>query len=406
MKVKKMGNNDTAKVYFGSIQQGQEHGFSALGLKVDRIVESLDFSTIGKGDKVAIKMHLGFNEGYQTVPVFFVRKIVKAVKKVEGWPFITDNPTSVYNASDRGYTQETCGCPLIPIAGVRDRYAYPVDVNFRNVEKLDMAGALHDADVLIDLAHSKGHGSCGYGGAIKNIAIGGYNAESRWERLHGVGESVPYWDSKKCTPEHARKLVDCCPYKALHYDKEKHSLTITMFACRNELCLECLNEDKKVGCLKILPEFFSSFQELMALSARKIIDTFDLNKRFFLNFALQITPHCDCMGMAQPVIVPEIGVLGSRDIVAIEQATLDLIAKAGLIEKCVPPYFKHVSQDARLHPFSRIWGPMKNPYLITEYAEKYGMGKKKYELTEILSPEETAKMQPPAQEYEKAPSFM
>ncbi|MDH5634935.1 MAG: DUF362 domain-containing protein, partial [Candidatus Bathyarchaeota archaeon] len=122
---------EQAKVFLGSIQQGQELHFSALAAKVDKIIELLDFSTIGKRDKVAIKMHLGFNEGFQTVPVFFVRRIVKAVKQAGGWPFVTDNPTAVYNAADRGYTQETCGCPIIPIAGVKDKYAYPVDIGYR-----------------------------------------------------------------------------------------------------------------------------------------------------------------------------------------------------------------------------------------------------------------------------------
>ncbi|MFX1404054.1 MAG: 4Fe-4S ferredoxin, partial [Promethearchaeota archaeon] len=100
-----------SKVYFGSIQQGQAHGFASLGAKLDTLLEHLDFSSIEKNDKVAVKMHLGFHDGYQTVPVFFVRRIVNAVKAAGGWPFVTDNPTAVYNAAERGYTQETCGCP-------------------------------------------------------------------------------------------------------------------------------------------------------------------------------------------------------------------------------------------------------------------------------------------------------
>ena len=111
---------EKSEVYFGSIQHGLDHRCASLGVKVDRIIELLDFSTIKKRDKVAIKMHLGFADGYQTVPVFFVRRIAKAVKDIGGWPFITDNPTAVYNAVERGYTEETCGCPLIPVAGVKD----------------------------------------------------------------------------------------------------------------------------------------------------------------------------------------------------------------------------------------------------------------------------------------------
>ena len=65
-----------SKVYFGSIQQGQDSPFASLAVKVDEIIENLDFSSIKKRDKVAIKMHLGFLDAYQTVPVFFIRKIV------------------------------------------------------------------------------------------------------------------------------------------------------------------------------------------------------------------------------------------------------------------------------------------------------------------------------------------
>jgi len=399
--------NKKARVYFGSIQQGRDAVFAALAVKVDKIIELLDFSTIEKRDKVAIKMHLGFQDGYQTVPVFFVRRIVKAVKQAGGWPFITDNPTAVYNAVDRGYTQETCGCPIIPAAGVKDGYTHSVNVNYKNVDMLEMSGVIHDADALIDLTHAKGHASCGYGGAIKNIALGGYSALSRWNKIHGVEQSIPYWDAKKCTPEHAVTLVKACPYGALKYEAEKHKLSLLLYACRNKLCFECLEVDKDVGCLQIKPEFFAAFQELMAITAKKVLDTFDKNKQFFLNFLLEITPHCDCMGMIQPSVVADIGVLGSRDIVATETATLDLIAKAGLLEQAIPPYFKHVNLDpsADLHPFERLWGLMKNPYLVTEFAEQHCLGTRQYELVEVLSPEKTGKMKPPKQVYERQPSF-
>ena len=396
-----------AKVYFGSIQQGRGSAFAALATKVDKIIELLDFSTIRKRDKVAIKMHLGFAYGCQTVHVFFVRQIVKAVKQAGGYPFVTDNPTAVYNAVDRGYTQETCGCPIIPVAGVKDRYNYPVNVDYKNVGTLEMSGVIHDADALIDLTHSKGHAGCGYGGAIKNLALGCYSAPSRWHKIHGVEDFILYWEPEKCTPEHAKALVEACPYHALQYDAEKHKLSLLMYACMNQNCLECLEIDKEVGCLQIKPEFFASFQELMAISAKQVLNTFDENKRFFLNFILEVTPHCDCMGMIQPSVVPDIGVLGSRNIVAIETATLDLIAEAGLIEQTIPPYFKHANlhSSADLHPFERLWGSMKNPYLVTEFAEQHGLGTGKYELVEVLSPEKTSKMKPPKNEYEHQPTF-
>jgi uncharacterized Fe-S center protein len=145
----------------------------------------------------------------------------------------------------------------------------------------------------------------------------------------------------------------------------------------------------------------------MAIAARKVLETFDKDKRFFLNVALAITPHCDCMGMAQPSVVRDIGILGSRDIVGIEAATLDLIKDAGLIKDAIPPYFKHTNLDpnANLHPFSRLYGPLKNPYHVIDFAEKQNLGTREYELVEILPAEETLNMKPPKQEYEKQPSF-
>ena len=286
-----------AKVYFGSIQQGRDAAFASLAAKFNQLLEKLDFSTIKKQDKVAIKMHLGFQDGYQTVPVFFVRRIVKAVKEAGGWPFVTDNPTSVYNAVERGYTQETCGCPIVPVAGVKDGYTKKIKVDFRGVDTLDMGGMLHDADALIDLTHSKGHANCGYGGAVKNIALGGYSGPSRWNRLHGIENTYPWWDPEKCSPEHAQKLVQSCPYGAFQYDKEKHQLSMMRFKCQSSNCLECLDVDKGVESLRIEPEQFAAFQEFMAIAAKKILATFDEDKRFFLNFAIEITPHCDCMGI-------------------------------------------------------------------------------------------------------------
>lgn len=396
-----------AMVYFGSIQQGRDTLYASLAAKVNKIIELLDFSTIEKRDKVAIKMHLGFYDGFQTIPVFFVRRIVKAIKQVGGHPFITDNPTSVYNAVERGYTPETCGCPLIPVAGVKDGYTKSMAIDYQNVDTLDMGGVLHDADVLIDLTHAKGHANCAYGGAIKNIAVGGYAGPSRWHKIHGVEDSYPWWDADKCTPKHAQVLVKACPYNALRYDAEKHTLSMIRFQCHNSNCLECLDADKDIGCLQIRSEGFTAFQELMAITANQILNTFDENKRFYLNFLLEITPHCDCMGFIQPSVVPDIGVLGSRDITAIDTASLDLIAKSGLLEQTIPPYFKHANldPDADLHPFARLWGSMKNPYQVVEFAEKHGLGTRKYKLIEVLSPEETAKMKPPKHVFERQPSF-
>ncbi|MHA2292766.1 MAG: DUF362 domain-containing protein, partial [Candidatus Hodarchaeales archaeon] len=275
-------------------------------------------------------------------------------------------------------------------------------------EEIYMAGVLQDSDVLFDVSHIKGHNSCGFGGAIKNLALGGFAQKSRWEKIHGVHQSIPYWDADKCSPEHAKKLVSSCPYYAINYNEEKHQLKMVFDACVNSNCGECLVVDKEVNCLNFRQEHFSAFSELQAIASKQVLDTFDANKRFFISFPIEITAYCDCWGFGQPSIVNDIGVLASRDIVAIETAVLDLIGKEGLMVKNIPPFLKHVNLDPNvdLHPFQRIWGPMKNPYLAVEFIREMGMGSSNYELIEVLSPEETSKIKPPKGISEKAPSFI
>ena len=399
-------SKEKPKVYFGSVQHGKASRFASLAAKFDKIVELLlEQTPIEKKDKVAIKMHLGFNDGYQTIPVFFVRRLVEAVKKKGGYPLITDNPTAVYNAVSRGYTQETCGCPIIPVAGVKDGYVTSVEVNYRGIDKIDLGGVLKDADVLIDLSHAKGHGSCGYGGAIKNLALGAYSGPSRWRKIHGAAHADEYWNKEKGSPELAKRLVEACPYGALNYDDEKDEFRRNYHDCRQ--CMTCLETDHGTGAVKLPRESYTAFSEMMSIATQKVLDTFEPNKVMYLNFLMQITIYCDCMGVGMTSIVNDIGVVGSKDIVAVETATLDLIKEEGLIEKNIPPYFKHVNlnPDEDLHPFTRVHGPYKDPYETVQFAEKMGMGSSKYELIEILSAEETIKMEPPKREFEGEPTF-
>jgi uncharacterized Fe-S center protein len=396
----------SSKVYFGSINHGKIAQFASLANKLDKIIENLDFTTLSKKDKVAVKMHLGYTDGAQTIPSFYVRRVVEKIKETGAYPYITDNPTAVYNAAHRGYTQETCGCPIIPIAGIKDLYGYKTEINYRNVDTMNMAGVLHDSDALVNLSHVKGQHNVGYAAALKNLGVGGYNGSDRFRKIHGIFRTVSSWEPEKCTPEHAERLVKSCPYGYIKYDKETHDLVINRGRCYNGNCFECMETDKNVECLNMEPEGFETFHEIIAIGSKKILDTFDEEKVFHLNFLMDITPTCDCMGIVQPQIIPDIGIVGSRDIVAVEQASIDLIAEEELIYSKVPPYFKHLNtySSVDLHPFQKLWGPLKDPYNVTKFGEKYGLGTRSYELVEILPAEETINIQG-RHVYERGPTF-
>jgi uncharacterized Fe-S center protein len=81
-------------------------------------------------------------------------------------------------------------------------------------------------------------------------------------------------------------------------------------------------------------------------------------------------------------ILPDAGIFGSNDIVAIEQAALDMIAKTPLLEENVPTAIEIHYRGG--HPFQTLHGPLKDPYKVVEYAEKLGLGCREYELVDVL----------------------
>ena len=82
---------------------------------------------------------------------------------------------------------------------------------------------------------------------------------------------------------------------------------------------------------------------------------------------------------------------GSDDIVAIDQAVLDMTAKTALIEENIPCSLEVHTREG--HPFRWLHGPLKDPYVVTEYGEKLGLGSREYELVDVL----------PVEKIERAP---
>jgi uncharacterized Fe-S center protein len=90
-------------------------------------------------------------------------------------------------------------------------------------------------------------------------------------------------------------------------------------------------------------------------------------------------------------ILPDAGVFGSDDIVALDQAILDATAKTPLFEENLPSVYEILNRDG--HPFSWFHGPIKDPYKIPAFGEKYGLGSREYELVDVFPVEKFARPQ-------------
>jgi hypothetical protein len=140
------------------------------------------------------------------------------------------------------------------------------------------------------------------------------------------------------------------------------------------------------GSLRIEPETFWAFQEACAISTSISLSTFAPGKATHLVLATHMTPVCDCFGFTSMPILRDAGIFGSDDIVALDQAVLDMTASYPLIEENIPTSMEvHTRQG---HPLAWLHGPHKDPYKITEYGEQLGLGSRQYELVDLLPVEE------------------
>ena len=121
-------------------------------------------------------------------------------------------------------------------------------------------------DSLFVLTHFKGHTQGGFGGSNKNIGIGCADGRIGKAMIHTTPGSSDMWDIAK-----------------------------------------------------------EEFMERMTESAKAVVDHFGEHITF-VNVLRNMSVSCDCEGTAaMPVVTPNIGILASRDILAVDQASVDLV---------------------------------------------------------------------------------
>jgi uncharacterized Fe-S center protein len=370
----------SSQVFFGSPRQARLDAKETLPAKLDLILDHLHIRDRVKDETVAVKMHTGSNIGYSTVHPVFVRRVVQAVRDGGGHPFVTDVIWDTIEAEHRGYSAEVLGCPVLPSAGLDEKYCYPHTRPYKSIKEWKVAGMIQDASFLINFSHIKGHPSCSYGGAFKNLALGCMAGETR-SAMHDSMHYDRYWFAEKCPdPAVLQKIVEVCPHEAIVEDKE-HPGDLHLHIEQCNQCGRCL-QVAPPGSLKIDPVNFHTFQEACAISTSITLSTFAPGKATHLALATHITPVCDCFGFTSMPILPDAGVFGSDDIVALDQAVLDVTGETRLIEENVPAAMEVHTREG--HPFRWLHGPLKDPYLVVQYGEKLGLGSRGYELVDVL----------------------
>ena len=227
----------------------------------DRVKENID-------GKIALKVHTGEPKGPNIIPRPWVKHLLETKL-----PNATIVETNAYYAGDR-YTTEKHRKTLkvngwtFSKVDIMDEFGtvdFPVK-NGKWFDHMTMGKSLKDYDSFVALTHFKGHVQGGFGGSNKNIGIG--NADGR------IGKG----------------MIHTTPGQPNQWDIAKEE-----------------------------------FMERITESTKATVDHFG-NKITFINVMRNMSVSCDCEGVnAQPVVTPNVGILASRDICALDNACVDLV---------------------------------------------------------------------------------
>ncbi len=234
---------------------------SAEGLK--KIYERVNDNMTGK---VAIKLHTGEQHGPNIIPRPWVENLIKT-----DLPNATIVETNTYYEGDRYTTEQhretlqVNGWTFCPV-DIMDEDG-TVNLPVKNGKWFTyMAKNIMNYDSLFVLTHFKGHTKGGFGGSAKNIGIGCADGRIGKAMIHTTPSSDDMWD---------------------------------------------ISEEE--------------FMERMMESAKAVVDHFGDNITF-VNVMRNMSVSCDCEGTAaEPVVTPNVGILASKDICAIDTACVDLV---------------------------------------------------------------------------------
>jgi uncharacterized Fe-S center protein len=374
----------TATVYFASARATRWDYSHSLVARLEELLSRLDpASRFQEGEYIAIKTHFGSPGAHRIVRPIFLRKVVEAVRKVGAKPFVTDTVRIegwdyLEVANQEGINTLSMGCPVVLADGLFGHDSLPVPAG-PILGEIAMASAIHDAPGMIVVSHCKGHIQSGYGGAIKNLAMGcvaGRHRSGDWDQarghLHAAGaESQVVYDREACI-----LCLDClnvCPTGAIVQEGE--GLRVL-----DERCWRCGRCGRvcKEGAIALESRGEDEFHGALAEASQAVLRTFELGKVLYLNFVLEVQPECDCMPTADTPIVQDQGIFASDDLVAVEQASLDAIDRA-------VPLPQSLAEDRGVQAGARILAETLgvDDRFQVEAAAALGLGSREYELVEV-----------------------
>lgn len=335
-----------------------EHSISKL-IEASRFLDGLNYRK-----KLGIKLHFGEDGNHNHLKPAYVREAVNTVGRrvtecalLETCTLYRGRRASARShltlAHEHGFTMRDVLAPVEIIDGEHGGDSYEVPINLPLVKNARLGKKLRRIHHLLNLAHFKGHFVTGFGGVLKNLAMG---LAAKGGKLDMHSRSKPRVSEKKC-----RSCGDCieyCPNQAISFVKD---VALIGRSCTG--CGGCVTVCQQAAIGIDWNEAAESVMLKVAEYASAVLkDPADPEPRLALhmNFVINVTPNCDCMGTTEEPMMPDVGVFASLDPVACEQAAYD-----------------------RCRPALTELYPHLTPQKTLDHAEQVGLGSRRYELEEI-----------------------
>lgn len=372
-----------SQVYFTDFRTG--YGGKSLPQKLQALIKKAGIGKINFDKQfVAIKIHFGELGNISYLRPNYAKAVVDVVKELGGRPFLTDCNTlyvgsrkhaleHMETAYENGFNPFSTGCHVIIADGLKGTdEAYVSVPGGELVKEAKIGRALMDADIVISLTHFKGHEMTGFGGALKNIGMGGGSRAGKME-MHNDGK--PKVNQKKCIG--CGRCVKICAHGAPVITDGKAVIDV----------------NKCVGCGRCL-----GMCPMDAIHALNDASMENLNKKmaeyalavchdrpcFHISLIVDVSPFCDCHAENDVPIVPNIGMLASFDPVALDQACADMVNAATPIEGSV--LGEHLAADPEGcagHDHFHNTTPESEWKTCLAHGEKIGLGTREYELITV-----------------------
>lgn len=278
---------------------------SAEGLR--RIFERVSEPLTGK---IGIKLHTGEPHGPNIIPRPWVEALIK--NDLPGASIVETNTYyegGRYTTEQHRETLKTNGWNFCPVDIMDEDGTVALPVNGGKwFSEMYMGKNILNYDSLFVLTHFKGHAMGGFGGSNKNIGIGCADGRIGKKMIHTAEGSSDMWS-----------------------------------IAQEEL------------------------MERMTESSKATVDHFK-DHITFVNVLRNMSVSCDCEGVdAAPVVTPNIGILASKDILAIDQASVDLVYA--------------LKEDEHHDLVERI--ETRHGLRQLSYMKELGMGNDRYKLIDI-----------------------